>query len=94
MPVGRYQVRAQKIGYSTARDSVTIIAGQVATLNFKLERSPIALEAVSAVGSRGAVRSVKLFTGACSGGATSHRPAWSAPSLNGNALSQTSSLNA
>jgi iron complex outermembrane receptor protein len=57
MPVGRYEVRARKIGYSTARDSVTIIAGQEATLNFKLERSPIMLEAVSSVGSRGQVRS-------------------------------------
>jgi iron complex outermembrane receptor protein len=58
VPAGRYEVRAQRIGYTTGRDTVTIVAGQTATLNFKIERSAAMLEAVTSVGSRGQVRTV------------------------------------
>jgi iron complex outermembrane receptor protein len=58
VPAGRYEVRAQRVGYATGRDTVTIVAGQTSTLNFKIERAAAMLEAVTAVGSRGQVRSV------------------------------------
>jgi iron complex outermembrane receptor protein len=58
VPPGRYEVRAQRIGYATGRDTVTILPGQTAMLNFKLERSIAMLEAVASIGARGQVRSV------------------------------------
>jgi iron complex outermembrane receptor protein len=58
VPPGRYEVRAQRIGYTTGRDSITILPGQTATLNFKIERSIAMLEAVASIGARGQVRSV------------------------------------
>jgi Outer membrane receptor for ferrienterochelin and colicins len=56
-PPGRYEVRAQRVGYTTARDTVTIVAGQTSTVNFKIERAAAMLEAVTSVASRGQVRS-------------------------------------
>ena len=57
LPAGRYAVRARRIGYSSSRDSVTIDAGVTATVNFRLERAAAPLEAVAALGTRGAERS-------------------------------------
>jgi iron complex outermembrane receptor protein len=58
VPAGRYEVRAQRIGYSTGRDTVTIRAGETSTLNFRLERAIGMLEAVSSVGTRDNARKV------------------------------------
>ena len=53
LPVGRYEVRAQRIGYSSARDSFTVVAGQTTTANFRLDRALSRLEGVATVGTRG-----------------------------------------
>ncbi|MDB4879740.1 MAG: TonB-dependent receptor [Gemmatimonadetes bacterium] len=58
LPAGRYEVRAQRLGYATSRDSVTIAAGQTVISNFRLERGMSALETVATVGTRGYERSV------------------------------------
>ena len=58
LPAGRYEVRARQIGYSSARDSATIVADQTTTLNFVVQRSVATLEAVTTLGSRGQQRTV------------------------------------
>ena len=58
LPVGRYQLRARAVGFTSARDSVTIAAGTSATVNFTLEKSVATLEAVSTLGTRGEARTV------------------------------------
>ncbi|MDB4900491.1 MAG: TonB-dependent receptor, partial [Gemmatimonadetes bacterium] len=57
-PAGRYIVSAQRIGYASARDTVTIRSGETSTLNFKLDRAIAMLEAVSSIGTRGLERTV------------------------------------
>jgi iron complex outermembrane receptor protein len=56
LPEGRYAVRARRIGYTSSRDSVTIAAGVTSSVNFRLDHAAAALEAVAAVGTRGAER--------------------------------------
>src|SRR5687768_10659276 len=51
---GRYELRARLIGYSVARDSVTVTAGGAATADFRLQRAASTLEAVAVVGTRAA----------------------------------------
>ena len=58
LPAGRYEVRARQIGYSSARDSATIVADQTTTLDFVVQRSVATLEAVTTLGSRGQQRTV------------------------------------
>ena len=58
LPAGRYEVRAQRIGYTSARDSFTVIPGQPTTANFRLDRALSRLEAVATVGTRGFERTV------------------------------------
>ena len=58
LPVGRFVVRARLIGYTSGRDSVTIVAGQTTTLNFTLQRAPASLEAMTTLGTRGQERTV------------------------------------
>lgn len=58
LPAGRYTVRASRIGYSSASDTVVVSAGGTATLNLKLERADSPLEAVASVGARRNDRSV------------------------------------
>jgi iron complex outermembrane recepter protein len=58
LPAGRYEVRARLIGYSSGRDSATIVADQTTTLNFVVQRSVATLEAVTTLGSRGQQRTV------------------------------------
>lgn len=58
LPPGRYELRVRLLGYSTARDSVTVTSGGTTTKNFVIERAAAALEAVTTLGTRGEARSV------------------------------------
>lgn len=58
LPAGRYEVRAQRLGFTSSRDSVTITSGGTVVANFRLERAISALETVATVGTRGYERSV------------------------------------
>jgi iron complex outermembrane recepter protein len=58
VPAGRYEVRTRLIGYSSGRDSATIVADQTTTLNFAVRRSAATLEAVTTLGTRGQERTV------------------------------------
>ena len=55
---GRYELRARLIGYAVVRDSVTVVAGETVTRDFRLTRAASVLEAVAVVGSRSEVRTV------------------------------------
>ena len=57
-PAGRYAITARLIGYSSRTDSVTITAGQTATINFMLGKAATTLEAVTTLGTRGEQRTV------------------------------------
>ncbi len=50
LPPGTYVVRAQRIGYNAVQKSVTIAAGQTATMDFVLAGRALELDAVVAVG--------------------------------------------
>jgi iron complex outermembrane receptor protein len=58
LPVGRYELRARAVGFTSGRDSVTITAGGASSVNFTLERSVATLEAVTTLGTRGEARTV------------------------------------
>jgi len=58
LPAGRYEVRAQRIGYASGRDSVTIVAGDSAVVTFKVDRALSSLEQVAWLGTRGFERAV------------------------------------
>jgi iron complex outermembrane receptor protein len=58
LPAGRYEVRTRLIGFSSGRDSATIVAGQTTTLNFTVRRAAATLEAVTTLGTRGQERTV------------------------------------
>jgi TonB-linked SusC/RagA family outer membrane protein len=50
VPAGTHQVRASRLGYTEATQSITVAAGQTATANFTLTASAVELEGVVAVG--------------------------------------------
>ncbi|HKH91716.1 MAG TPA: TonB-dependent receptor [Gemmatimonadaceae bacterium] len=58
LPPGRYEVRTRLIGYSSGRDSATIVADQTTTVNFTVRRAVATLEAVTTLGTRGQERTV------------------------------------
>jgi iron complex outermembrane receptor protein len=58
LPAGRYEVRTRLIGYSSGRDSATIVADQTTTVNFTVQRAVATLEAVTTLGTRGQERTV------------------------------------
>jgi iron complex outermembrane receptor protein len=58
LPAGRYEVRTRLIGFSSGRDSATIVADGTTTLNFAVRRAAATLEAVTTLGSRGQERTV------------------------------------
>ncbi len=60
VPAGTYTVRVQYIGYRTARQEVTVVAGQTAQVRFELTVSAIALNEVVVTGTAGAVERRKL----------------------------------
>jgi iron complex outermembrane recepter protein len=55
---GRYELRARLIGFTVARESVTVAAGTTTTRDFTLERSATQLEAVAVTGTRAQERTV------------------------------------
>jgi TonB-linked SusC/RagA family outer membrane protein len=50
VPAGTHQVRASRLGYGEATQSVTVAAGQTATVTFVLRETAVQLEGVVAVG--------------------------------------------
>lgn len=50
VPAGSHSVSASLIGYTTQSQTVTVSAGQAATLNFQLAESAVELEGIVAVG--------------------------------------------
>lgn len=58
LPPGSYELRTRLLGYSAARESVTVAAGQTVTRDFRLDRAVTALEAVAVIGTRGEERTV------------------------------------
>ena len=58
LPPGRYEVRTRLIGFSSGRDSATIVADQTTTVNFTVRRAAATLEAVTTLGTRGQARTV------------------------------------
>lgn len=50
VPAGTYDVRANRLGFTAATQSVTVAVGQSATANFTLSQSAVELEGVVAVG--------------------------------------------
>lgn len=55
---GRYELRARMLGYAATSDSVIVVAGQTATVDFTITRAATALAAVAVVGTRGDERSI------------------------------------
>jgi iron complex outermembrane receptor protein len=58
LPPGRYELRARLVGYSAARDSVTVVARETVNRDFRLTRAVTTLEAVAVLGTRGEERTV------------------------------------
>ena len=58
LPPGRYEVRVRLIGFSSGRDSATIVADRTTTLDFVVQRAAATLEAVTTLGTRGQERTV------------------------------------
>jgi TonB-linked SusC/RagA family outer membrane protein len=50
VPAGRHTITARRIGYSLARQAMTVAAGQPATVDFALQPSAVALDAVVVTG--------------------------------------------
>jgi TonB-dependent starch-binding outer membrane protein SusC len=53
VPAGTHTVRVQRLGYGTVSQSITVAAGAVATLNFALPQTALALDAVVVTGTAG-----------------------------------------
>ena len=58
LPAGRYELRARRLGYGERIDSVTVVAGQVATKDFRAGHVTTNLESVAIIGTRGDERTV------------------------------------
>jgi outer membrane receptor protein involved in Fe transport len=56
VPAGTYELRAQRIGYSTATQSVTVTAGGTVEVNFQLETQALGLDEIVVTGTAGAAR--------------------------------------
>ncbi|MEW5914775.1 MAG: SusC/RagA family TonB-linked outer membrane protein [Gemmatimonadota bacterium] len=46
IPVGPRQIRVQRLGFAPSTQTVTVVAGQTATLNFEIREAPVSLEQV------------------------------------------------
>jgi len=53
VPVGTFTVRAEIIGYGTADQQVTVVAGEVAQVDFRLSQSALELDAIVVTGTPG-----------------------------------------
>jgi TonB-dependent SusC/RagA subfamily outer membrane receptor len=56
VPAGAHRVRAQRIGYNSATQSVTVVAGQTVTAEFGLREAALSLEAVVVTGTAAETR--------------------------------------
>ena len=56
VPAGSYRVRAERIGNRTIEQSVTVTAGQTATLNFEMRIEALGLDQIVVTGTAGAAR--------------------------------------
>jgi TonB-dependent SusC/RagA subfamily outer membrane receptor len=56
VPAGTHRVRAQRIGYNSANNSVSVVAGQPATSDFALREAALSLEAVVVTGTAAETR--------------------------------------
>ncbi len=56
VPAGTYQVRAERIGFATVTQQVTVTAGQTATVDFQLETAALGLDEIVVTGTAGAAR--------------------------------------
>ena len=52
LPAGTYEITVQRVGYATARQSVSVPAGGAATLDVRLSEAAAAVEGIVAVGTR------------------------------------------
>ncbi|MCG6955173.1 MAG: SusC/RagA family TonB-linked outer membrane protein [Gemmatimonadetes bacterium] len=60
VPAGTYTVRVTMIGYGTARQQVTVAAGQVTTQDFTLNETALALDEIVVTGTAAAVRAKEV----------------------------------
>lgn len=56
VPSGTYQIRAVRIGYEAVTQSVTVVAGQSAAVNFVLNEQALGLDEIVVTGTAGAAR--------------------------------------
>lgn len=60
VPVGEQEVEVQLVGYQTRAEVVRVTAGAIITLDFQLEESAVALDALVVTGTPAATRRVEL----------------------------------
>jgi len=56
VPAGTYEVRAQRVGLGVQTQSVTVVPGEVAELDFRLENEALGLDEIVVTGTAGAAR--------------------------------------
>ena len=60
VPAGTYNVRVTMIGFATARQQVTVASGQVATADFSLDETALALDEIVVTGTAAEVRAKEV----------------------------------
>lgn len=60
VPAGSYSVRVTLIGHGTIRQDVTVVAGEVATVNFALSETALALDEIVVTGTAAEVRAKEV----------------------------------
>jgi TonB-linked SusC/RagA family outer membrane protein len=60
VPAGNYSLRVTMIGYGTARQQVTVAAGEVANADFQLEETALALDEIVVTGTAAEVRAKEV----------------------------------
>lgn len=56
VPAGTYQIRAERIGFATVTQEVTVTGGQTAQVDFQLETAALNLDEIVVTGTAGAAR--------------------------------------
>jgi TonB-dependent starch-binding outer membrane protein SusC len=56
VPAGSHQLRAERLGYGTVTQDVTVTAGETTSLDFQMRREALGLDAVVVTGTAGAAR--------------------------------------
>ncbi|MGH7504606.1 MAG: carboxypeptidase-like regulatory domain-containing protein, partial [Longimicrobiales bacterium] len=70
VPVGEQMVRVQTIGYSSAEQTVTVTEGEIATADFVLSETAVALDEVVVTGTAATVRRKEIGNSIATIGAT------------------------